>query len=111
MAQWVKDSVWSLLWLRLDPWSRNFHLPQGHPPKNKQTKKMKHHVSKVLKHPRLREKPVISQDAWGLGSRAAPTTHPPHPMDVPQSLLPNGTAFACDPPTSSPFFKASLDYL
>ena len=39
MAQWVKDSVLSLLWLGLllwhgfDPWPRNFHVPQVQPKK------------------------------------------------------------------------------
>ena len=27
LAQWVKDPVLSLLWLRLDLWPRNFHMP------------------------------------------------------------------------------------
>ena len=35
MAQWVKDlalalqRLGSLLWYRLDPWPRNFHMQEG----------------------------------------------------------------------------------
>ena len=42
MAQWVKDPVLSLLWLRLllwrrfDPWPRNFDMPQVWPKKKKE---------------------------------------------------------------------------
>ena len=29
MAQWVRDLALSLLWLRFDPWPRNFHMLQA----------------------------------------------------------------------------------
>ena len=28
VAQWVKNPVLSLLWLRFNPWTQNFHVPQ-----------------------------------------------------------------------------------
>ena len=45
MGQCVKDLVLSLhqpeslLWLRFDPWPRNFSIPQGQPKKKKKKKK------------------------------------------------------------------------
>ena len=42
LAQWVKDLVLSLLWLRsllwrrFDPWLRNFHIPPGQPKNRKE---------------------------------------------------------------------------
>ena len=47
MAQPVKDPVltlqwlWSLLWCGFDPWSGNFHMPQGVPQKKNM---FSHHV-------------------------------------------------------------------
>ena len=44
VAQWVKDPVKSLvwlgllLWLRFNPWSGNFHLPQAGKKKKKKGK-------------------------------------------------------------------------
>ena len=41
MAQWVKDLVWFMLWLRpllwckFDPWPGNFHMPQVWPKRKK----------------------------------------------------------------------------
>ena len=35
MAQWVKDPVLSLLWLRFAPWPGNFCMSQVWPPKKK----------------------------------------------------------------------------
>ena len=34
-GQWVKDLVLLQLWLRFQPWSRNFHVPWVPPPKKK----------------------------------------------------------------------------
>ena len=33
MAQWFEDPLFSLLWHRFDPWSRNFPLPWVWPKK------------------------------------------------------------------------------
>ena len=49
MAQQVKDLALSLLWLGLDPWSENFHMPQAHTPLCPPAKKRKNNEEEEKK--------------------------------------------------------------
>ena len=42
-----KDRALLLLWLRFDPWPRNFHMPPVHPKINKGRKEVSSYVSSV----------------------------------------------------------------
>jgi len=39
VAQWVKGLALLLLWHRLNPWPRNFHIPWMQPQKKKKERK------------------------------------------------------------------------